>query len=136
MTCTSAIHALFSPDGSTALDINYGCNLGPDQQQSGGVLALSNNVTEASWREPACNIVGAQMLPDGDLVAWDANGDVVWSTETQAPGAFLSVGTSRVSVLVTMPVCEIAFKHDTGCVWRLVNVTLWSASAKPSPPTP
>ena len=65
-----------------------------------------------SWREPACNIVGAQMLPDGDLVAWDANGDVV------------------------KPVCEIAFKHDTGCVWRLVNVTLWSASAKPAPPTP
>jgi len=135
-TCHPAIHSLTSPDGSTTLDINYGCNLGPHQQQSGGVLELGNRFTQARWREPACNIIGAQMQSDGNFVAWDAAGDIVWQTNTFVPGAYLSVSTSKVSVLVNSYVCSPVFEHGTvHCDFRIVVATLWSASARTAPMT-
>jgi hypothetical protein len=79
----------------------------------------------STWSAGIDDIVAAQMGTDGNFVAYDANGDIVWQSDTSGhPGAFLSVTASEVSVMVP---------DGTVCLPRLgcvpVHETLWSASA-------
>jgi hypothetical protein len=133
-SCESALHSLTSADGSTTLGFEGGCNLGR-QQQSGQILAFGDRITHTSWQESACDIIGAEMLPDGNFVAWNSYGDVVWQTGTHTPGAFLSVTASKVSVLVARLECQPVFiRGELRCDFHTVDMTLWSATAQPSPP--
>jgi hypothetical protein len=127
VTCNSATHSLTSPDGSTTLAIQAGqCCFGSCwgcQGAWGGVLDLVDG--SSTWSAGIDDIVAAQMGTDGNFVAYDANGDIVWQSDTSGhPGAFLSVTASEVSVMVP---------DGTVCLPRLgcvpVDETLWSASA-------
>jgi hypothetical protein len=93
--CPGGNSVVRSPDGSTTLSIQRTASgLAP----SGGALALFSPF--GSWRSPVTSAVEAILQPDGDLVAIDASGTVIWNTKTFGyPGSVLTVGSSEAEIV-------------------------------------
>jgi hypothetical protein len=118
VTCSSGIHSLTSADGSTTLwfDTAY---FGSGPSSWGGNLKLTG--PNGTWSGPWMALL--EMQPGGNLVGYDAGGNVVWSTGTSSAGDFLEVGTNDFSVLWPTSICT-----RFGC--RFVgDEILWKALA-------
>jgi hypothetical protein len=123
--CNIATQSLVSQDGSTRLSIQGGQSFGA-QSSWGGVLQLSGP-NGASWSSRVYDVVAAQMGDDGNFVAYDSWGNVVWQSGTAGnPGAFLFVSPSQVSVDVPEQICT-GFGRFRHC--QTYDLAMWTATA-------
>jgi hypothetical protein len=102
--CSSATSSIVSSDGSTRLVIQGGQSGLSGQSAWGGVLELIG--PNGTWSSHVYDVVAAQMGADGNFVAYDAWGNVVWQSGTSGNSSnFLHVDSSQMSIETPQMIC-------------------------------
>lgn len=134
VACKAAVTELTSSGGSTTFAFQ-GSGDPASQATWGGTLRLTYQGQTASLQTPY--IAAAQMLANGDFVAYDADGDTVWQSNTAGnSAAFLTVTPGQVSVSTNS--CDSSGTCWSNILWSLTtpNVPLANIPSPPGGPVP